>query len=260
MHMTEAFLAAGHATGDHVWFDRAVRIIRHIVLDLAARHAWRVPEHFTEDWTVDPGFNGDRPFDRLQPPGITPGHGLEWARLCLHAAVAGGPPAALTAAARNLIDRAIEDGWDAGRGWLYPVDGEGRPLVTLQLHWVLAEALSASAALYAVTGEERNSVWYGRFWHRAATLFIDRGNGSWRHELTPEDEASDVLGRGRPDVYHALQAMLIPRPPWTSRAVLIRGSLPRLAGASPRPRGAGRCQPRTWPGPSWTTAAGPRRT
>jgi mannose/cellobiose epimerase-like protein (N-acyl-D-glucosamine 2-epimerase family) len=51
--------------------------------------------------------------------------------------------------------------------------------------------------------------------------FIDRAHGGWQHELDPENRPSARTWQGRPDVYHALQATLIPGLP-------VR---PSLAGA-----------------------------
>ena len=42
---------------------------------------------------------------------------------------------------------------------------------------------------------------------------IDRERGGWRHELDPQNRPAARTWQGKPDVYHALQATLIPRLP-----------------------------------------------
>ena len=41
--------------------------------------------------------------------------------------------------------------------------------------------------------------------------FVDETRGSWRHELDPRNRPSSHVWEGKPDVYHAYQAMLLPR-------------------------------------------------
>jgi mannose/cellobiose epimerase-like protein (N-acyl-D-glucosamine 2-epimerase family) len=43
--------------------------------------------------------------------------------------------------------------------------------------------------------------------------FLDREQGSWRHELDPELRPGSGTWSGKPDVYHAIQATLLPRLP-----------------------------------------------
>jgi mannose/cellobiose epimerase-like protein (N-acyl-D-glucosamine 2-epimerase family) len=51
------------------------------------------------------------------------------------------------------------------------------------------------------------------WWAVAQRRFIDPGDGSWQHELDPSDRPASTVWDGKPDVYHALQATLIPRFP-----------------------------------------------
>jgi len=50
---------------------------------------------------------------------------------------------------------------------------------------------------------------------------------SWRHELTSDNGVSQGVWSGKPDIYHALQATLIPRLPLSPvlAAALSRGLL-----------------------------------
>ena len=50
MHSVEAYLAAGDVTGDPVWPSRAASIADRLINDHARAHAWRIPEHYDENW------------------------------------------------------------------------------------------------------------------------------------------------------------------------------------------------------------------
>ncbi|TNC17978.1 AGE family epimerase/isomerase [Georgenia sp. 311] len=219
MHTVEAYLAAADVTGEDVWLDRAVRILRRVLDGYARDHDWRIPEHFTRTWEPVPDYNADDPAHPFRPFGVTVGHGLEWARLALHAReglVARGRETEgwLLEAAQGLFDRATGDGWDAdgADGFVYTVDFTGQPVVHERMHWVVCEAIGAAAALEAVTGEERYAQWYQRAWDYAATHLIERP-GAWRHELDEHNTPSARTWPGKPDTYHALQATLVPRLP-----------------------------------------------
>lgn len=221
MHTVEAYLAAADATGDDAWLERALRITRRALDDFARSHSWRLPEHFTPAWEPIYDYNADTPADPFRPAGATVGHWLEWARLALHveaALTARGQeaPGWLLDVATNLFETAVEEGWsvDGDDGFVYTVDFEGTPIIRQRMHWVLAEALGAAAALYQRTGEEIYEVWYRLWWEYAAVHLIDP-NGSWWHELSAENEVSRTVWEGKPDIYHAAQATLIPRLPLT---------------------------------------------
>jgi mannose/cellobiose epimerase-like protein (N-acyl-D-glucosamine 2-epimerase family) len=227
MHMVEAFLAAGDATRDPVWHARALRIAERLIGGFAREHGWRVVEHFDEGWIPLPDYNRDDPRHRFRPFGVTPGHGLEWARLLLdvHASL-DGRPGWLVDAARGLFDRAMADGWMDGGGIAYTTDLDGRPVVTDRLHWVVTEAIGAAATLQAATGAEEYEQWYRRLWDFAALRLLDRERGSWHHELDEALRPSERTWSGKPDVYHAFQATLIPRlPPRPSLAGALRDGL-----------------------------------
>jgi sulfoquinovose isomerase len=214
MHSVEAFLAAAGATGDVAWLDRALRIAERLVDRGARGHDWRMPEHFGPDWTILPEYNADAPAHPFRPYGVTPGHGLEWARLMLTLAVAAQeagrtPPGWLHESARALFDRAVTDGWDARRGGFpYTTDWQGVAVVPERFHWVVCEAIAAAWALYAATGEQRYADHWERFWAYATATYLD-GRPGWLHEADGDGRPTSVTWSGRPDVYHALQAALI---------------------------------------------------
>ena len=233
MHAVEAFLAVADATGDPAWLDRALRIAARLVDGEARRHGWRLPEHFTAGWTALPDYNADAPAHPFRPFGVTPGHGLEWARLVLTLAaaldVAGRPvPPWAGEAATGLYDRAVTDGWDGEHGgFAYTTDWSGVPVVRARFHWVSCEAIAAAHALHAATGDPRYAADLARFWAHARATFLD-GRPGWRHEADALGRPSEVTWQGRPDVYHALQACLIRLlPPAASfAAAAARADLP----------------------------------
>jgi len=212
MHMVEAFLAAGDATGDPAWHRRALTIAERLIHGVARGSTYLLPEHFTADWTPLPDYNADRPGDAFRPFGCTPGHLLEWARLLVQlAASLPDPPGWLTEDAEALFERAVTVGWevDGEPGFVYTVDWEGRPVVPLRMHWVAAEALAAASALGRRTGDVWYAAWADRFTRHIAAYHLDLVHGSWHHELDHRNRPSATVWHGKPDVYHAYQALLL---------------------------------------------------
>jgi sulfoquinovose isomerase len=220
MHTVEAYLTAADVTGDRSWLDRAARITERVVHQLAKGNRWRIPEHFDTQWNPLLEYNVDSPAHPFRPYGATIGHWLEWARLAVHVRTAltlrgTSAPDWMLEDAIALFDAAVAEGWnvDGAPGFVYTVDWSGRPVVRERMHWVLCEALGAAAVLNAVTRDVRFDDWYRRWWDYAAEYLLDRENGSWRHELATDNSPSQSVWRGKPDLYHAVQATLIPRLP-----------------------------------------------
>ncbi|MDR2565212.1 MAG: AGE family epimerase/isomerase [Bifidobacteriaceae bacterium] len=216
MHTVEAYLAAADVTGEKRWRQRARRIARRVV-----RHArqadWRIPEHFGVEWQALPDFNIDKPHDPFRPYGATPGHGFEWSRLILELEAALGPAARdwMRPAAERLFRRARLDGWQDGvaPGFVYTTDWDGRPVIDARLHWVAAEAVGAASTAFRATGDPIYHDLYDRWWNTIEQVFIDEELGSWRHEVDPSGKVATAMWPGKPDIYHAVQATLIPRLP-----------------------------------------------
>jgi len=226
MHMVEAFLAAADATGDEVWRGRALAIAEHVIHEVARGHGYLLPEHFGADWEAQPEYNRDNPADPFRPFGCTPGHLLEWARLLLHLeAGTDGPPRWLLEDARGLFDAAVESGWAAdGRpGFVYTVDWQRRPVVLSRMHWVHAEAIAAAAALHRRTGTDAYERWQAAFENFVEEYVVDTAGGSWHHELDADNAPAATVWHGKPDVYHAYQALLLAELPLAPvAAVLLR--------------------------------------
>lgn len=216
MHSVEAMLAVGDATGERVWHERAGRVSE-LAVRLATAYDGRLPEHFGPDWVPDLELNRDRPDDPFKPFGATVGHGLEWSRLLLHveAALGDAAPAALLDTSRRLFARAVADGWhvDGEPGFVYTTDWDGTPVVRERMHWVAAEAVAAAAALHRRTGEPGFAEQYATWWAYVVDHLRDVERGSWHHELDRTNRPRAVVWPGKPDLYHALQATLLPRLP-----------------------------------------------
>jgi sulfoquinovose isomerase len=230
MHTVEALLAAADVLDDASLRERALRITTRVVHQLAAGNHWRIPEHFDDSWNPLLDYNRDEPAHPFRPYGATIGHWLEWSRLALHlrASLGAAAPEWLLDDARSLFAAAVAEGWavDGNDGFVYTVDWEGTPVVRERLHWVAAEGTAAAAALYAATGDASYAEWYQTWWQHVAERFLDPERGSWRHELSPLNEPSSKTWEGKPDLYHAFQATLVPRLPLAPMlAVALRNGL-----------------------------------
>ena len=229
MHTVEAFLAAADVTGDEKYRVRAGRIIDRVLI-WAKDNNWRIPEHFSSDWVPDLECNKDRPDDQFKPYGATPGHGIEWARLITQWALstykedkAGAAP--YIEAAENLYNRAVADAWtaDGAPGICYTTDWNGKPVVHDRMHWTLAEAINTSSVLFHVTDNEKYAADYAEFMKYLDEKVLDHVNGSWFHQLDRENNLLETVWPGKSDIYHALQATLIPYyAPGLSIAVAVK--------------------------------------
>ncbi|MCB7135087.1 AGE family epimerase/isomerase [Cellulosimicrobium marinum] len=231
MHAVEALLAAHDATGDPEWLARAASVADRVV-GWAAEHDWRIPEHFDASWTPLPEYNADRPRDPFKPYGSTPGHGLEWARLLLQLDVAAGTPGARSDAAVALFDQAVVDGWDGehGGGFVYTVGWDGVPVEARRYHWVAAEAVAAADVLGRVTGDTRYTALATQWWAWVDQHLVDHERGSWHHELDTHNTPDGVTWVGKPDVYHAAQAAILPDLPLTGSLAASAKAAGRILG------------------------------
>ncbi len=215
MHAVEAFLATADVTGDRQWADRAARITERVVHGFAREHKWRLPEHFDPHWQVLLDYNRGQRAHPFRPYGVTIGHLLEWARLALHVrhALGSAAPGWLLDDARCLFDSAVQAGWavDGADGFVYTVDFDDRPVVHDRMHWVVTEAIAAAWVLYEATGQEAYGAWFSRWCEHARACFVDLQGGSWHHQLDHTNRPTSSVWEGKPDVYHAYQASLLPR-------------------------------------------------
>jgi len=96
-----------------------------------------------------------------------------------------------------------------------------------KLWWPLCEAAGAAAFLLDHQQDAFHEEWYRRIWSTIARYYLDRENGGWFEELGEDMKPANTLFAGKADIYHALQACLIPLYP-------ADGSLTRVVAEANR--------------------------
>ncbi|MGI3785810.1 MAG: AGE family epimerase/isomerase, partial [Janthinobacterium lividum] len=209
-----ALLAAADASGDRSHAERAGSICTWVEGQVRS-HGWRVPEHYDGRWVPQLDHNREHPDDQFRPYGATIGHAFEWSRLMLQTGHALGEPGRHLDTAVQLFDRAVTDGWVGGAhpGFVYTTDWDGTPVVPDRVFWVPAEAIGAAATLAQVTGDARYRQRHLAWWDLVADVFVDADRGSWHHQLDTENRPTGTIWAGKPDLYHAYQAVLLSQLP-----------------------------------------------
>lgn len=231
MHGLEAMLALYGYTRNSEWRDIGLRIADTFINIRARSMNWLLNEHYGADWTPLPEFNADEPRHEFHPYGVTLGHLFEWSRLLLQLETTfEQPPAWLREAAAGLYEAAVNHGWaaDGKAGFVYTVDWNGQPVIRDRPHWVTAEAISAAATWTRLTGAPRYANHLQEWANFAQTHFVDTEHGSWHPLLDPNNRPSYTTWSGKPDIYHALQAVLLPYLPVaesTARSVIFAGNV-----------------------------------
>ena len=220
MHLCEALLAAAEAAERPELVARADRLVRRFAGGFAPAHDWLLPEHYAPDWRVLLDYNAQRLDDPFRPYGATLGHSLEWARLALAVQLASGTSdARLLEVSEALFGRAVALGWSDEVGGLpYTVNWDGTTANPDHYFWPVAEGIATSSYLFRITGNPVYETWYRRFWEFAATHLIDHQRGGWFPLLDAHNRRKVHPWYGKPDVYHSLQACLLPIMPMASSA------------------------------------------
>ena len=225
MHLTEALMAAYEVTGRERFLRMAEAIADLLIRRITANNAWRLPEHFDAAWQVDHAYVGSEMF---RPAGTTPGHWLEWSRLLVQLWLLGERTHGwMLDAAAALFRNAVGEGWDAEHGgFFYTLDFEGRPLNDDKIWWPVTEGIAAAAVIGDHSDDPFYEGWYRRLWDFAAAQFIDPRDGGWFPQRDRALGRKNTLFVGKPDIYHSLQATLIPLFPSTGSllAVLAQGA------------------------------------
>lgn len=226
MHGVEALLAAFEATGSEVYLTRAGRILDFFTARIAPAHGWRIPEHYDADWQIDAGYEGNPMF---RPAGSTPGHSFELARLLIqHWDLSGRADATAPGRARALIETALADGWRADGGIAYTLNpATGAIARPARYWWPVTEAIGALSALLKIDPKPSDAEWYTRLWAFARAHFMDETRGGWFPEIGEDGKPDGRQFVGKPDIYHALQADLIPLAGGVSRLIDGLAALPR---------------------------------
>jgi mannose/cellobiose epimerase-like protein (N-acyl-D-glucosamine 2-epimerase family) len=89
--------------------------------------------------------------------------------------------------------------------------------------------VAAASALHRRTGEAAYDDWHRTWWAWIDAHLRDIDRGSWHHELDSLIRPAASVWPGKPDLYHAVQATLLPRLPLapTLATALARGLLER---------------------------------
>ncbi|MGV8851456.1 MAG: AGE family epimerase/isomerase [Rhodoglobus sp.] len=216
MHFVEACLVTHAATGDSAWLQRALRVSDRLMNVSARENDWRLLEHYDEAWEPLPQYNADSPDDQFRPFGYLIGHSFEWARLLLQLswalrAVDSDEPW-LAEAAYSLWESALKRGraTDGVPGFVYSLGWDDEPVISLRLHWVICEAVGAAWVLFQETGDGMFLDYFDDLFDEIRRYFVDVEKGSWHHELGVDGEPSSRVWSGKPDVYHAFGAVVLP--------------------------------------------------
>jgi mannose/cellobiose epimerase-like protein (N-acyl-D-glucosamine 2-epimerase family) len=225
MHLTEALMAAFEATGDKQFLAMAESIADLLIRRITAQNEWRLPEHFSESWQVNRDYAGSEMF---RPAGTTPGHWLEWSRLLVQLWIAGSRRHDwMPEAAAALFCNAVNEGWDRHHGgFFYTLDWSGQPRVTDKIWWPACEGIAAASFIGANGDDPFYETWYREIWNWSQAHLLDRAHGGWRPQLDAALAPKSTLFAGKPDIYHALQACLIPLFPATGGLLSVVSAAP----------------------------------
>lgn len=215
MHAVEALCAAFDVTGNEKYRQRSYVICRTAIDVFAKNNNWMLPEHFNDKWEVDKDFNIDNPADPFCPFGVTIGHLFEWSRLILQLQLQIEGTALdaswIMPGAKSLYQKAKEFGWaaDGTDGFVYTIDWDGKPVVRSRMFWVAAEAVMTAYTLWEFTQDDSYLNDYSMWWKYIDTYVLDKTNGSWFHELDPNQAVVAHTWPGKPDTYHAFNACIL---------------------------------------------------
>jgi mannose/cellobiose epimerase-like protein (N-acyl-D-glucosamine 2-epimerase family) len=187
------------------------------------------PSTSTRNGTVDQGYRGS---DMFRPAGTTPGHWLEWSRLLLQLWAVGGKRLGWLPEQRGRSSgrRSNWAGTNGGAGLFYTLDWQNKPALRQKLWWPCAEGIGAAAFCAHTTRARFTRCGTAGSGTLRPIHFIDRENGGWIPELSEDLEPTHSLFTGKPDIYHAVQACLIP---------LFRRTEVSLPRSSPTPMRVG---------------------
>ena len=145
MHLLEAFLALGEATGEARWRAQADRIVELFLERFFDPGAGCLMEFFTRDWRRDPGERGAV---------VEPGHNYEWVWL-LHQYARIARRADVLEPAGRMFEFASGPGLDPADGAAFDrVDRTGRVLSSNKQVWPQTEHVKACAARYEEYGSD----------------------------------------------------------------------------------------------------------
>ena len=249
MHMAEAYMLVAQVTNDSKWAERAIRILERVAR-VSREYDWRIPEHYDSQWQPLLGYNRDNSQETHRAYGSDVGHSFMFSRLMLEAGAMlkntkREVPEWLSEAATEMFERAREDAWrrDGAPGFAFTVDWEGKPIIRDRQAWVQFEAIAAAVTLLRAAQQEGASAevvdhyehCYRTWLDFAYEHFLVRG-GRIVHRLSSENQPLDLENQKlRDSVYHAVQAVLLPRLPLSPAfaMALAQGLLDKPMPAEP---------------------------
>ena len=166
---------------------------------------------------VDPGclhlyFN---PNWRPIPDGDSFGHDIETAYLLVDAAEVLGMQrdAATWRAAKNLVDHALEVGWDTKNGGFYDYGTAFGPASKLEkVWWTQAEGLNALLLIHLHNGGSTSKYWraFLQQWNFIQMYQVDNKFGGWYSTVSPElvAQADQNKSDQWKDPYHQGRALM----------------------------------------------------
>lgn len=217
MHMVEALLAAADVTGAAIWRRRAARVTERVVHGWARQNRWRPPEHYDETWRPVLDYNTGERAHPFRPYGVT--IGTCWngrASPCTWAlrSETRHPPGLCPT--RHLCSTGLwtTDGpQTAPRGsstpWTSTARRSSAAACTGSSRKGSPPARRCTASRVRLASATRTTRG-GKYTRRSV---VDAEHGSWHHELDPSNHPASTVWQGKPDVYHAVQATLVPMLP-----------------------------------------------
>ena len=228
MHLTEALMAAFEATAERGFLDKAESIADLILRRNAAAADWRVPEHYSRRLDGRSRIQGLRHVPSLwRHAGPCAGMGASGVA-ALGARRAQARLAARRGARACSRGRSARAGTALRGGFYYTLEWSGAPRVRDRLWWPCCEGIGAATFLGALDGDAAlRGVVSAPLGLRCAPF---HRSSPRRLACQLDDSLRPIDGYfvGKPDLYHALQACLIPLYPTTGS--LTRGIL-RAPGA-----------------------------
>jgi mannose/cellobiose epimerase-like protein (N-acyl-D-glucosamine 2-epimerase family) len=110
----------------------------------------------------------------------------------------------------------VRDGWDTENGgFYYTLEWAGTPRVRDRYWWPCCEGIGAAYFLGAIENDPLYEGWYRKIWNFTAARLVDKVNGGWYPQLGADQRPSVGPFYGKGDLYHALQACIIPLLPTT---------------------------------------------
>jgi len=76
--------------------------------------------------------------------------------------------------------------------------------------WPVTEAIGAISVLQQADPQDEDEKWYRQLWQFSDQFLIDHTFGGWFGVIDAQNRPSQTQFKGKPDIYHSLQAALIP--------------------------------------------------